>query len=372
MKVRILMSLVALLVAAQVGFSSASPAKAASANVSKAGLSAATLADLGIKREFLSLVYVSDDGKTVVGWEKESDAKRIAKGEVIRLHIFGAVDGKWTDKAVWLPCTAVHQFAVSEDGRWALAVAESGMRLVAVDLASGAAHVVSSFKSGESGFRVRPYMVWPEGGKFAALGYFQDADGTTRDDSVVAIDPAGTSQAAIVPIRNVAVLLKATRGARVAGWHSSSQAVFGGAHPDKTVHLYAWLGKDLADLDKADDFRLMPGKDRVLYVARRNGTHEAVVCDLLTLQKQPVKAPAGKVLSYPLMSFDGSTVVLSTIDFQRGRMSTWYAHPSDSWTLHPLAGMQDVSSGALRLSPGGQALALLNNDGVQVFALPAP
>lgn len=370
MKVRALLSVVALLVAAHIAIGSARPSKPAPPP-SSATLSTEALAKMGIHREHLSLVGVSNDGATLVAWERQTDPKHIAKGLVDRLHILREAKGQWTGQAVWLPSTSVHQLAISEDGRWAMVVADEGMCVVAVDLTSATAHVVSRFKGGESGFRVRPYVVWPEGGKFAALGYYQDADGASHDDSIVSIDPAGTTPAAIQPLRNIVELNKATSGARATGWHSSSQAVFAGLHPDKCVHLYVWTGKELQDVDQAMDYLIMPGNGRVICLANRKGGPEALVIDLLTLHKQPIKLPEGKRLSYPLMSFDGSTILMSAIDFKAGHMSTWYGRLADGWTLHPLDKMQNVFSGALRLSPGGESLALLNNDGITVVHLPS-
>lgn len=337
-------------------------------------LTSDALAKIGIKCENFSLGGMSQDGSTVVCWEREANPRSIARGKVVRLVVFRIdwATTKFTTSSVWVPCTTLDQMSVSPDGRWALCVTETGMRIVAVDLQKGSAHIVAGFQKGKAGFRVHPYLAWPENGKFVAVGYFYDENSNVKTESLVSVDPAGTSLDAVQQVRDITELNKKTYGNKVGAWFSSTMAYFAGYTPDKALHLYAWMGGDLVDMDKASGYRLMPGKDRVLYVADRQGSPEIVVQEVPSMKKAVVAVPAGKQLSYPLMSTDGSTILLSYIDFQGRRISTYFGREKDRWRLNPVPALQSATPGTLRLSPNGDSVAHLSRKGLTFLRLPAP
>lgn len=331
------------------------------------------LAMMGIKCENLSLGGISQDGTQFVCWERESDPKTIAQGKVVRLAVF-RVDWK-TQKAstpqfIWLPCTFLDQMTISPDGRWALCVTQKGMRLVAVDLQKGTAHVVAGFEKGKPGFRVQPYVAWAENGRFMAVGYFYDEAGNVKTEALVSVDPEGTSLEAVKQVRDLTKLNKQTKNCKVGAWLSSGMAYFAG-YRNKVLHLYAWAGSNLVEIDKAaGSYLVMPGKDRILYIADRKGTPEIVVQDFPSLHKTTVAAQPGKPLSYPLMSVDGSTILLSHVDGNGRRISTFFGRDENRWRLQPVPALQGATPGTLRLSPGGTAVAQLSRKGMILVQLP--
>lgn len=338
------------------------------------GITIGQLKKMGINVGRLSLGVMSQDGRTLVCYEKESRPKLIAAGQVWRLRIF-RLDwdtGKVDLSTVNLPALLFDNMALSPDGKWLLVVAERGVKFIGVDMTSLATHIIFNKTAGSPGFRTVPSVAWVEHGRFHTLGYFYDEKDAVSGDAVVSIDAAATGFHAIQKVRDITALVRRTANYRCCDWFASNQAYFGGYHPDKTVHLYAFTGAEtLLDLDKAQRYdSVAVGQDRVFYAARDNPQSVRLVIRDVATKKSWRVGDSKLQYTYLYMSHDGKHILVSLFDRVHRRMTTWYGTEEKNFELVPVPAIQLVSPGTIRFSPAGNALAFFSDNGVRVMRVP--
>lgn len=332
------------------------------------------LRELGIRSHALRLSNVSEDGHVTVLIEKERDARLKAQGRVWMLRVFRFEAGSRRPhlSTILLPTTDLQMVWISPDGNRGLAVSDEGTRLIGIDLKAGTAHIVFKHTKGEPSFRVMPALVWFEKGRFHTVGYFMGPDERMLAESVVAVDDQGRGYFAIHPVRNITGLLR-LRSFRECLWHATDQVYFTGQTHAGPFILGAWYGtKDLkvTAVEKADAYGALAAADnRVTYPARNGTKHAFVVADL-AINKKWQLGDGSTDYEYPYMSADGKTVLASTFDLRRGRMSTFYATEDGNFVLHPVPGMHDLPIGTIRFAGNGRIIVLYNQDGLQWFHLP--
>lgn len=337
---------------------------------------AAELKKLGINARMLSLGVVSEDGRVLVCYERETNPRLIAQHRVWQLRIFEAdwATKKTSLRSVWLPLASFDQLAISSDGKWLTVIGDWGTNFIGIDVATLTPHTIFKNQRGHVGFRSMPTVMWLQGDKFHTVGYFYDEGANVTKDAVVSIDPTGTSLADLHQVRDISRLMRRTQNYRNCYWFSSDQAYFGGFEPDKLVHLYAFTGPDaLTPLDKAKVYvSLAVGQDRVVYIGRyADGSTRAAVADVASGKRWSV-GDGSKPYQYLYMSKDGGTIMLSLFDRSNMKMTTWYGREASSFALHAVPGLDRVFAGTIRFSPRGEVLAFFNPEGLRLQRLPSP
>lgn len=320
-----------------------------------------------------SLGAVSADGSTLVGVEKIKDPKLKAKGQVWKVQIFGLdfTGQNAKVRSIIVPTTQLEQLAVSPDGKWALGLSDFGTRFIAINLVEASARIVFQNKANEPGFRAQPEVIWWERGKFHVPGYYYEKDQTVECDAIASVDLQGNGLAALQKVRDISVLHRQTAGFALQQWQSSDQVYFGLVKPDNKMHLVAALGDQMLPVDAAMGYGgLAVGQDRVIYAARWDKKTTGVVLHDVAMNRKWRIGDGSKLYNYLYMSADGSTVLVSNIDTATQKMTTWYAHEQDNFALHPVPGIDKVTPGTIRFSPGGEVIAFYSPKGLLIEKIP--
>lgn len=322
---------------------------------------------------------VSNDESMLLGHQKILDPKEIAKGHNYKLFIFkiDRVAKKVTARTVFLPFASLEQYAWSADDKTVICIGGWGTHIMAVDVATGGLRTIFKHEKGQPGFRVKPPVTWLEKGKVHMPGYFYDNQQVMTGQWIVAVDPSRSGIDALEKVLDISTLMDNTLGWSASIWFSSAQGYFvSGTENNKvrTIGLFSFTGnQDKLNLLETCKYRFdlaAVGQDRVLGVMRdAENEGRAVIIDQVMNKRWRVGDPK-KVYLYPYMSRDGATILLSTFELASSRMSTFYAHEGDAWSLHPVPGMTNIFPGVIRFSRKGGLLVFFNKDGMHLKQVP--
>lgn len=337
------------------------------------------LVKLGVDMSEFVPGAVSYDESMLAGHQKILDPKEIAKGHSYKLFIFkiDRATRSVTAKTVFLSFANLEQYAWTADDKSLLCLGGWGTQISAVDVATGGVRTVFEHQKGQPGFRVMPAVTWMENGKVHVPGYTYDERQVSTGRWIMAIDPSKTGISALEKVLDITTLVDNTTGWSAGIWFNSKQAYFvSGVENNKqrTIALFAFTG-DQQKLNVLETCKFhydlsAVGQDRIISVMRdAEKEGRAVIIDQ-ALNKQWRVGEAKKVYYYPYMSHDGGTILLSTFDLAASKMSTYYAHEGDAWSLHPVSGMTNIFPGVIRYSAQGKLLAFYNKDGLHFKHIP--
>ncbi|NDD27000.1 MAG: hypothetical protein EB084_01880 [Proteobacteria bacterium] len=338
-------------------------------------VSSEELVKMGVDLREFAPGAVSNDETMMIGHQKITDAKEIAKGHVYKLFIFklDLASKKVTADAVFLPLPSLENYAWTADSKTVVCMGGFGTRFVAVDIATRQVRTVFAHAKGQPGFRATSMVFFLEKGRIHAPGYFYDKEQMTTSQAVAAIDPSKSGLDAFENVLDISTLFRTTLGWAMEVWYATDQAYYVlGAKNDKRLYAFTGDQKSLKLLDRAA-YRVdlvAAGAGRAVACMRESrDVGRTVVFDVAANKKWTIGEPK-KVYLYPYMSRDGATLLVSTIDLAGRKMTTWYAHDTDAWGLHPMPGLSDVWPGVIRFSRKGGLLAFFNKDGLAIKPIP--
>jgi len=338
-----------------------------------------TLKKMGVDSRDVVLGGVSDDASIALASHKETDPKKIAKGQIWWLHFFRL---DWPGKTanhdmVSLPLARVDQYAFAPDMKSVVVVGNGGTVVLNVNLASKQIRPIFKYEKGKPGFRIQPPTFWIEDGKLTTSGYFYNEDQFLTLQAAVSVDPNGSGLTAFTTVRDITGINETMKFYADSVWNSSTQAYFSLRESEKPLifAIYAY-GGDPSKMDLVDRGAwvdsMASGQDRVIYAVRQaDGTSKTRVYEQGS--KQSWQVGDGKSnYTYLYMSRDGSTALVCLLELEKRKMSTWYAHDSDKFRLHPMPGMMDVFPGTIRMAHTGKALSFFTDKGIYFRRIPAP
>lgn len=338
-------------------------------------LSADDLKALGVNLSEFAPGAISNNETMMVAHQKSNNAKDIAAGHIYKLFFlkFDWAAKKVSATSIWLNITSLEQYAWSPDDKQLLCIGAYGTRFLTVDVATGTVHDLFSLAPKQPGFRANPPLVWLDAAHLNLPGYFYDNEQTTTSENVVAVDFARQGLAAFDKVVDIGTLNHTTLGWSVQVWASNTLAYFGLKEGAAGMAVYAYTGdqKKLKFIDRDSHIDLIAaGGTRVAISFRlpdRSG--RLMIHDVATGKAWHVGEPR-KVYDYPYMARDGATILVSNLDLPNRKMTTWYAHDTDAWSLHSMPGMVDVFPGVIRFSRKGGMLAFFNNQGLFIRPIP--
>lgn len=334
-------------------------------------LNPSALAARGIDMQLFSMVTLSHDGSVLIGIEKVKDLRMKQRGYGSQLRIFhwhGAQLARLD--TIPLPTTAFEQLAVSADGSRAIAIGEGGSKFVVIDVASRKASILWTHKRGLPGFRSALVAWWREGA-FYLLGYLHDGADQVVFDGVVRLNLMRTGPDMFERALDIRPIMRQLRAISFAMYVDPTQAFFGVMPRPGQVDIYLWQGATLRKIDQVVALGgIASTRNRILYAARLASNKRDVVLRDVSRKSMWHLGRGNLPFTYLFLSADGKTVVITLMDFRGQTMSYFSAHEADGFKQRPIARLQDVRPGTLRLSPNGKVFAFYGPIGLLYGKVP--
>jgi len=334
-------------------------------------LTPAQLVARGIDPMMFSMVTFSEDGNMLLGIERTKDLKLKVQGISHLLRIFQFRAGKLVRlDTVPLPTSAFEQLSLNPPGSKAVVIGEGGSKFIEVDLSARTARVFWTHKRGTAGFRSE-MVAWWYNGVCYLLGYLHDTQDNVIFDGVVRLNPSNRGHEIFEAGLDKRPVQRALGALLFEMYVNEREAFFGVTRRSDLVEVYHYLNGKLTKLDEALAIGgIASAPSRILYAARYvNGRRDLVLRDM-ALKKTWHLGKDNLPYNYLFLSGDGKTAVLTLMDFRNNTMSYFYARESDGFKVKPLAPLQDVKPGTLRLASGGRVFAYYGPSGLIYGTIP--
>lgn len=197
-------------------------------------------------------------------------------------------------------------------------------------------------------------------------GAFYSSDGSTIWEGMVEVPLDGSP---FVPVVSATQVVSQTSASVFEGSVLSPSACYLVSR-SSTVRIMSLEGASVKEIDSGAVFYGMwGGRDRVLYILGRDTTcvQDVMIYDVLSGKTTKIASLTQTTTlrySYPILSTDGTTVVVAQYDYARRTMTYYAATEENGFTLSSL--LQNVAIGPLRLSSRGDFYAYLSSDGLLV------
>lgn len=365
------------------------------ANAAMVRITQPKLISLKISITKFGIMNISKDGNIVTGFEKVADTKLKQKGTVYKLWVFD-FSGKTRDSLkvteVLLPCTALFNAALTQDGKTCIITAERGSKFIKVDIPTKKATVLFEHKKGQKGFRCDTGVIQTyTNGKIGASGYFYDEKDQIQCKAIAYIDHSKTGYKIFKKAYDTTKFENIIgNNADFVQWVDADKCFFIGrmtkSKNPKVSEKYKFTegnkvlcyydrGKTTI-LDEAKYFiHFSSGKDKALYTVSNNILeskegepikYENPQTYVIDINKNRIKVnPQEKLYQYLTMSKDGSTAVITEQNLKTTTAFYYYGKESKGFKMLPIDHQEKSSIGQLRLAESGKAYVTF--DGFQII-----
>lgn len=309
--------------------------------------------------------YVTDAGLAVLvqrldGFDLESEGYHY---RLVMLHSDDGVDV--TMRSIPLNVSEVLTVTPIGTTDGAVVIADAGSRILGVNFATGDLETLYDNCPGKPGFRAGA-DAHVDGGILYNWGAFYTADGVLSREGMMTIPLTGGN---ITPVIDVANLTAQIPAQALGGSAVSSEGVFFVGMTDEVTIMTADQGI-LKEIDAGERFGgLWGAESSLLYLLRRPESNGFEVL-LYKASTGNITLIATGNYSFPVLSYDGSALLVARYDFPNRRMSYYYGVEEDQFELHPL--LQDVAIGPIRLSENGGFYAHQSLTGIIVGQIATP
>lgn len=321
------------------------------------------IASLGLDNARIQ--YVTDAGLAVLV-QKLDDFDLETEGYHYRLIVLHSDDGvDVTLRSVPLNVSEVVTVTPIGTTDGAVVIADAGSRILGVNFATGDVETLYDNCPGKPGFRAGA-NAHVDGGILYDWGAFYTADGVLSREGMMTIPLTGGN---ITPVIDIADLTAQIPAQGLGGCAVSSEGVFFVGMTDGVTIMAADQGI-LKEIDAGERFGgLWGANSALLYLLRRPESNGFEVLLYKTDTGNKTLVATGNY-SFPVLSNDGSALVVAQYDFPNRRMSYFYGVEANQFELHSL--LQDVAIGPIRLSGNGGFFAYQSLTGMIVGQIAAP
>ncbi len=238
-------------------------------------------------------------------------------------------------------------------------IGDYGSKILELSLATGSIKTLYANSPGKAGFRAGAQGSVSQGHLYL-WGAFYSAEGDLLNEGLVDIPLTGGSMVPMVTRNRIetATGLSAVLGSIIA---PDSCFLVG---KSGLVSVMSVIGDDVIQIDSGTEFHGIWGAHgRVLYILEREDTEFPQVL-LHDTRTNVTRCIASGAYSFPVLSEDGSAVVIAQYNYGRRTMSYYLAVEDDGFTVREL--LRDIPIGPIRLSPSGSFYAYLSVNGLIV------
>ncbi|MHA1911223.1 MAG: hypothetical protein ACTSYA_05960 [Candidatus Kariarchaeaceae archaeon] len=304
----------------------------------------------------LELCCVTDGGRIIL-LQKEKNQTLESQGLHWSIQEMHFENGILQEKKIPLPVNDVVTILPLEDRDGLIIIANSGAKVLSVDLATSSITDLYTYQIGNEGF-IFGGQTSTKDNILYNYGSFVSSEGKLLYEALIGAPLTGGVLSTISDLDRV----KDTLSSELIGVSLISPKGQFTVSKNDSIYIGQIVNNTLVEFDRGESFAGMWGAfDKVAYILKDkiNDEYQLKIYDTSTNETLII---ASGDYSYPVFSANGETLVVGKYNYSNNTMDYFIATKASSYQLRPL--IENGGVGSIRISSDGREIAFYSSNGL--------